>query len=64
MTETEARMVITCECQDVLHKAQDVAGKLISEAALRNGDNYADTFRDARSILSAYIAELTYYKNG
>ena len=64
ITELQAREILSTDIQPVVEKAQDAAGRLIAEIVEKNGDNYITIFRNARTILNAYVAELTYTKMG
>ena len=64
ITELQAREILSTDIQPIVEKAQDAAGRLIAEIVEKNGDNYITIFRNVRTIINAYVAELTYTKMG
>lgn len=64
MKESDARAIISIDCQDVIAKAYESAGKLIAQAVAENKDNYSRIFEDARAIVNALVMEMTFIRRG
>ena len=63
ITESEARLIICSECDDVIRKAKAKAGEMIERIVLSNDGDPVKVFDNCMNVVTAFMMQMSAWKN-